>query len=366
MKNRGKLGAALSAVAAACCTLFVIGLLGYMFREHWIIAVGPDPSVRPSSGLSGDSADSSSGGPASGQMEGASGQAGDVPGQAGDPSVSPEADPSGQEGDSGSDPQGGGQLPQTGPEMSASGGQPLEKNPDPPPERPAPDPNVAYQSLYPDLYAAPGRMSEEYPGTIFLTFDDGPSQNTAQVLDILQDHDVRATFFVVTGREELPGWKADLLRRIVDEGHTLGLHSSTHEFRSIYASVESYLDDFSTASDLIYNATGVRPWVFRFPGGTKNSYNQNTYRDICAEMDRRGFVHYDWNCSAQDASNTVTAGEIWRNMTRDISPDRRNVLLMHDTKSLTVGLLDAFLTEMESQGYTFAPLSPDVKPVNWY
>ena len=349
MKKGYRLRTALVSVAAALCTLLVIGGLGYLFRGRILLPAGPDPTTQPS--RSGDDSHAPPERPAPRPDDGSgtpveSKASSDQP----EPSFSTSSEP----------------VPTLDPTPDPTPTPMPAPQPTAPVERPAPDPNVPYQSLYPDLYAAPGTQSEDLPGVIYLTIDDGPSKYTATVLDILKAHGVKATFFVVTGAGELPEWKAELMRRIVAEGHTLGLHSSTHDFKTIYASVEAYLDDFSTASDLIYGATGVRPWVFRFPGGTKNSYNKWTYPDIVAEMNRRGFVHYDWNCSAEDASTKATSDSIWRNMLANISNDRRNVLLMHDTKPLTVDLLDSFLTRMEQEGHTFAPLTPDVKPVNWY
>lgn len=317
-----------SAVVAALCAILVIGGLGYLFRDRWILSAGPDPSFSDSGRKDPPPSSSKQPLPSSALSSASSA-----------PDPAPTAEP----------------TPAPTPEPTPA-----------PFERPAPDPNVPYQSLYPELYAGSCAKTEDKPGTIYLTIDDGPSQYTSTVLDVLKAHGWKATFFVVTGSGDLPEWKAELMRRIVDEGHTLGLHSATHDFRQIYASVEAYLADFSAASDRIYGATGVRPWAFRFPGGTKNSYNRETYPDIVAEMDRRGFVHYDWNCSAEDASNQATSESIWRNMNANISKERRNVLLMHDTKRLTVELLDDFLTRMEEEGYVFEPLTPDVKPVNWY
>ena len=124
----------------------------------------------------------------------------------------------------------------------------------------------AYQSLYPDFYAPqPLDASERIEGTIHLTFDDGPSPRTDEILEILAQQDVKATFFVTGQADEA---NRQRMRKIVEQGHSIGMHTYSHNYTKIYESVEAFLDDMYQVFTLIREATGVTPTFFRFPGGS--------------------------------------------------------------------------------------------------
>ena len=166
------------------------------------------------------------------------------------------------------------------------------------------DGTLPYQKEYENLYIDNGfsfAVPDKNEKVWYLTFDDGPNTEvTPKVLDTLKEYGAKATFFVIyrDGEEE----KA-LYKRIVEESHTLGIHSTTHNYTQIYASVESYLENFSKISNHLEEITGLKPEIFRFPGGSVNSYNKSVYQQIIAEMARRGYVYYDWNYSSGDASD---------------------------------------------------------------
>ena len=140
--------------------------------------------------------------------------------------------------------------------------------------------SLSYQSMYPDMiFDGPWPATNVVPKTAFLTFDDGPSERTAEILDILKRLDIKATFFVI-GQTDARA--SDLMKRIVHEGHTIGAHTYSHNYAKIYITVESYLDDFYQIFSLIKKNTGVAPRLFRFPGGSINAYN--------AGLDRKSVV----------------------------------------------------------------------------
>lgn len=223
----------------------------------------------------------------------------------------------------------------------------------------------AYTALYPELYATSSRRETLAPEkTVYLTFDDGPSARTAEVLDILKEQDIKATFFVTGQTGELA---QELMKRIVEEGHTIGIHTYTHDYKEIYASVEAYLADFNRIYNWVYEVTGVYPQIFRFPGGTVNSYNGKIYRELVAEMDRRGFVHYDWNAMCGDADGKPhTPEELARNSLAMVGAERA-IVLMHDSavRQTTVACLPAVIAGYRNAGYAFAPLTPEVKAITF-
>ncbi|MBQ2697041.1 MAG: polysaccharide deacetylase, partial [Clostridia bacterium] len=227
------------------------------------------------------------------------------------------------------------------------------------PAPPAPEPapvftadEAPYHSLYPDFYApAPIGELVATPATAYLTFDDGPSATTDQVLDVLAEEGVLATFFVV-GRED----EASLnrLRRMAEEGHTIGMHTWSHSYRDLYGSVEQYLEDAYRVFTLIRDTTGQTPTVFRFPGGSINSYNRAIYQELIAEMLRRGFVPHDWHLSAGDAAPSgVTTAAVTNNILNNIGSMERAVILLHDGagQSATAPALPGVIAGLRQRGY---------------
>ena len=220
-----------------------------------------------------------------------------------------------------------------------------------------------YTQLYPDFYA-PDWEGERVTGgqVCCLTFDDGPSANTDRILAVLERYGVKATFFVVgrTGQAD-----QERMRRIVEGGHTLAMHSWSHDYKTVYASVEGFLEEFYQLYQWIYEDTGTYPQLFRFPGGSINGYNRGVYQEIIGEMTRRGFVYFDWNASAQDATVTplapsVIAAGCLKGVGKELV-----VVLAHDSapRGTTVDALPAVIEGYQAAGYTFSPLHPGVTPV---
>ena len=221
-----------------------------------------------------------------------------------------------------------------------------------------------YQALYPDFYAPQTYSANSAPNkTAYLTFDDGPSGNTDIILQTLQEENVKATFFVV-GTDNAGNLAR--MRRIVQEGHTIGMHSYSHSYKKIYASVEAFLKDMYQVFNLIKDTTGVTPTCFRFPGGSINSYNKAVYKDIKAEMIRRGFVPYDWNVSSGDASTTkYTPEQLTGYVLNGIGSKSRIIVLMHDSSSKenTAQAVRQIIIGIREKGFIFAPLDYQTKPI---
>lgn len=221
-----------------------------------------------------------------------------------------------------------------------------------------------YQALYPDFYAPQTYSANSAPNkTAYLTFDDGPSGNTDIILQTLQEENVKATFFVV-GTDNADNLAR--MRRIVQEGHTIGMHSYSHSYKKIYASVEAFLKDMYQVFNLIKDTTGVTPTCFRFPGGSINSFNKAVYKDIKAEMIRRGFVPYDWNVSSGDASTTkYTPEQLTGYVLNGIGSKSRIIVLMHDSSSKenTAQAVRQIIIGIREKGFIFAPLDYQTKPI---
>jgi peptidoglycan/xylan/chitin deacetylase (PgdA/CDA1 family) len=223
----------------------------------------------------------------------------------------------------------------------------------------------SYQSLYPDFYAPqPYAATERASKVIYLTFDDGPSERTDEILAVLAEKDVKATFFV-TGKTD----EADLarMRRIIEEGHTLGMHSYSHDYSVVYASVEGFLEEFYKNFTQIREATGMSPTVFRCPGGSINGYDGGFYQEILSEMIRRGFVPFDWNISSEDAVTThiQPASKLTENVVHGAKGKIRGFVLFHDSemKTSTPLALSSTIDQLRNMGFEFSAITPSTLPV---
>ncbi len=199
------------------------------------------------------------------------------------------------------------------------------------------------------------------PKTMYLTFDDGPSERcTDMVLDVLKANDVKATFFLVGEYvEKYP----EVARRIAREGHTIGIHCYRHDYGELYESAESYLADFQKAYDVILETTGVEAKLFRFPGGSVNSYNKEVCGDIVHEMTKKGFIYFDWNASLDDVVGDYEPEQLITNARATTLDRKKVVMLAHDRVLNTALCLDELLLQFPE--YRIKPLNVHVKPVQF-
>lgn len=197
---------------------------------------------------------------------------------------------------------------------------------------------------------------------VYLTFDDGPSSNTDKILDILAEYGVKATFFVV-GKE----YYSEQYKRIVEEGHTLAMHSYSHVYADIYQSVDAYSRDLTRLHDYLYELTGVDSDIVRFPGGSSNTVSRVDMHDVIAYLDGTGMVYFDWNVSSGDAARTpVSASQIADNVLRSIGNYNNAVVLFHDAadKDSTVEALPIIIEKiLESEDTVLLPILADTPPV---
>lgn len=199
---------------------------------------------------------------------------------------------------------------------------------------------------------------------VYLTFDDGPSANTGKILDILAEYDVKATFFVVGKEDEeyLP-----LYKRIVDEGHTLGMHSYSHKYNEIYKSVDSYAQDLSRLQEFLYEATGVWCRFCRFPGGSSNTASGVDMHEFIDYLDSQDITYFDWNISSGDASGSYIGKDaILRNCLTKLAEYNEGIILMHDAsdKNSTVEALPTLIERIQTMENTIiVPITEDTEPI---
>lgn len=196
---------------------------------------------------------------------------------------------------------------------------------------------------------------------VYLTFDDGPSENTAKILDILKEKNIKATFFVI-GKEDEES-KA-LYQRIVAEGHTLGMHSFSHKYSIIYDSLDSFKEDVNHLRSYLAEITGVEPDIIRFPGGSSNQVSNTDMTEFIRYLNNENIKYYDWNVASGDAtSQAYTTDELVQNVVTDVAKYDTSIVLMHDssTKGATVDALIPMIEQLQAMGVELLPIDDHTK-----
>lgn len=193
-------------------------------------------------------------------------------------------------------------------------------------------------------------------GVIYLTFDDGPSLDiTPKVLDVLKEENIKATFFILNYGES----KEELVKRIVDEGHTIGIHGYSHEYKDIYTSDEAYMNNITKLQDKIKLTTGITTKYTRFPGGSSNTISRKYSVGIMSRLTKRileeGYKYYDWNVSVEDAGSSKTEEDVYNRYVNELRSSRANIVLMHDfsNNNKTLNALRDMIHYGKENGYTF-------------
>ncbi len=195
-------------------------------------------------------------------------------------------------------------------------------------------------------------------GTIFLTFDDGPGEDTERLLDILKKYHVQATFFV-TGRGS-----DETLRREYDEGHAIGLHSFSHDYSFIYRNTTNFWEDMDRVQNRVKSVTGETTHLMRFPGGSSNTVSakydgrSHIMTTLTREADERGYTYFDWNVLSGDAGETTEADQVVENVTNALKRGGSSVVLQHDIKGFSVDAVERIIQYGLENGYIFDKLSP--------
>ena len=200
---------------------------------------------------------------------------------------------------------------------------------------------------------------------VYLTFDDGPSENTDAILDVLSEYDVKATFFVVGKEDEA---SAAIYQRIVDEGHTLGMHSYSNKYSLIYQSEDAFEADFHQLQDYLYEVTGEKSRYYRFPGGSSNQISNVPMSSLIRFLNSEDVVYYDLNVSAGDAANAAyTPEELVENVVSDVSKYKTSVVLLHDSedRSTTVEAVGPLIEALQDMDAEILPIDEDTQVIQY-
>ena len=188
---------------------------------------------------------------------------------------------------------------------------------------------------------------------IYLTFDDGPGNYTPALLQVLEKYNVKATFFVVNNGAY------GYLKQIAEAGHSIGIHTLSHDYRKIYASEDAFFNEIYALQGIIYEQTGVSTTLLRFPGGSSNTisnFNPGIMTRLAIAVQNAGFQYFDWNVDSNDAGGATTAKEVAQNVINGCSARRISIVLQHDIKSFSVEAVEDIIIWGLANGYTFLPL----------
>ena len=202
--------------------------------------------------------------------------------------------------------------------------------------------------------------TEKTSKVVYLTFDDGPDyKNTPKVLDILEKEDVKATFFVISS-EFLE--RESVVKRIYDEGHALGLHSDTHSKSKLYSCTENFLDEMLTCQDKIYELTGYRPNILRFPFGCNNS-SYKLKQSLVDLLHENNLKIYDWNVDSGDGANHNLSPYLITKKATTIPPTEPLIVLMHSSaiNKNTVEALPSIIKFYKDNNYEFKVIDETTK-----
>lgn len=205
----------------------------------------------------------------------------------------------------------------------------------------------------------------------YLTFDDGISSYTNSILDTLKEYNVKATFFV--------NWKSwvsgydKIYKRIIDEGHTLANHTATHDFDTVYSTIEGFENEVMTLHNNIKKLTGYEMKLFRFPGGSNASYTKKLGTQLHTKIHELGYEYYDWNIDSGDTSKKGDPDGDGHNVPVDVlvknvlngATSNTATILMHDLgsyKKTTIEALPQIIKGLRDKGYTLKAMDESVTP----
>lgn len=203
---------------------------------------------------------------------------------------------------------------------------------------------------------------------VYLTFDDGPSADvTKRILDTLAANNVKATFFICDYDDS----NKALVQRMIDEGHTVGIHGYSHDYSQIYTSTSAFMENINKLKNKVKEDTGYDAFVIRFPGGSSNTVSKEYCPGIMTELVKmvtdEGLMYLDWNVSSEDAAgNNRPKSVLYSNVVNGLKKNRSNVVLMHDTsaKQTTADALQAMIDYGKCNGYSFYAVSPETVPIH--
>lgn len=192
---------------------------------------------------------------------------------------------------------------------------------------------------------------------IYLTFDDGPSEYTTRLLDILDRYGIKATFFTTCKH---PSFES-IISIEAKRGHKVALHSYSHDYSLIYSSEKSFFEDINKMKDIIEKQTGKRTKLLRFPGGSSNTvsarYSDKIMSRLAKEVTDKGYIYVDWNVCGEEAVSKASVFDVTANVINGISKHKESIVLLHDDVLSAVDATEGIIKWGLDNGYTFSSIT---------
>lgn len=208
--------------------------------------------------------------------------------------------------------------------------------------------------------AAPVQYKKQSDKTVYLTFDDGPSDLTLDVLNILKREGIKGTFFVLGKEAET---RPEIINRIYEEGHVIGNHTYDHRYDKLYGHFQDFWGQIKKTEEIIRLITGERPQLVRAPGGTAGHFDEAYFQF----MKQGGYHVFDWNVDSGDSRyRGVPVKDIVKGATTKVNGNEA-IVLLHDGRGHveSVKALPDIISYYKKQGYAFDVLSPEIQPVQF-
>ncbi len=209
-------------------------------------------------------------------------------------------------------------------------------------------------------------VEKEKPGKgkkVYLTFDDGPGPNTEKILDILKKNDIKATFFV-TGKTD--DFSKQMYKRIVEEGHTLGMHSYSHVYDEIYASEKAFSQDFDKLYEFLHDVTGEYSKFYRFPGGSSVQDTKVPIKKLVKFLDKKEITYLDWNVLSPDIKDAnVSKKQLLKELRKEVKKYDTSVVVFYDTQTqpMTIKALPSVIKALKKDEYEILPVDENTAPI---
>ena len=226
------------------------------------------------------------------------------------------------------------------------------------------DTQIQSENVIRELDSADNAYSKGDTRKVYLTFDCVPGENTAAILDTLAKYNTKATFFVVG---DASGENAQIYQRIVNEGHTIAMHSFSNSYSDVYKSKDAFTNDLKQISDYISKTTGVTPKYYRFPGGSMNRISNVNMDELVRVLNSDKITYFDWNVSAGDTSADYTADDVVNNVISGVQNYKTSVVLLHDdsNKSTTAEAIEPLIEALNNISAEILPIDENTYVVQY-
>lgn len=226
------------------------------------------------------------------------------------------------------------------------------------------DTQIQSENVIRELDSADNAYSKGDTRKVYLTFDCVPGENTAAILDTLAKYNTKATFFVVG---DASGENAQIYQRIVNEGHTIAMHSFSNSYSDVYKSKDAFTNDLNQISDYISKTTGVTPKYYRFPGGSMNRISNVNMDELVKVLNSDKITYFDWNVSAGDTSADYTADDVVNNVISGVQNYKTSVVLLHDdsNKSTTAEAIEPLIEALNNISAEILPIDENTYVVQY-